>query len=149
MPAPSHGENGSYNGWSAPIEAIMSESPITDDVAPMRRPGFHSRELPVATRDKAQLIASATRVCAGIIGFVIALLFVPPHVVTPILASVSVLMVVSGSHQVWCVGRAEPRLLTITRPLIWSAGLGCLLVIALMLVLGPGVFVSLWLTIPA
>lgn len=51
--------------------------------------------------DKAQLFAGSVRAVFGCAGFFASLLYFPTQIATPILAGVSILMMVTGTLSVW------------------------------------------------
>lgn len=119
----------------------MTDSP--SPIAPRPRPGFRSRP-EVSTSDKAALVATTMRALLGVLCLGVAVLYLPSHMVTPILSGVSVLMIVSGSAGSWQVARREPRLFPYARVVYWGTpGLG-VLVFVLMLIFGPGALGPSW-----
>jgi hypothetical protein len=105
---------------------------------PRRRP-----QLPdsgISPQLKMQFVASVVRSGLGVVGLLVALLWLPAHMVTPIISGVSVLMVVSGAYTAWRTGVADHRLKRWAQVLIWTAVVATLGAFALNLILGPGAF---------
>ena len=107
-------------------------------IVPRPRPGYRSQPQGIAPRVKAELIAATLRALIGVVALATAILYLPTHMVTPILSGVSVIMVVTGTYSVWRVGIAERRLRGITRALSWVMPALVVLVFVLMAIVGPG-----------
>lgn len=119
----------------------VTDSPSS--IAPRPRPGYRSRA-PVSMTAKASLVATTARALLGVISLGIAVLYLPPQMVTPILSGVSVLMIVSGSYAAWRLGRREERLLPYVRVVYYGApALGALIFVA-MFVFGAGFLGPSW-----
>jgi hypothetical protein len=90
------------------------------------------------TYDTARLFAGSVRAALGCVGFFASLLYLPTQMATPILAGVSMLMMVTGTLSVWRALLLAPHLRVVPRVV---AGL-CVLVtaatVALTLALGAG-----------
>jgi hypothetical protein len=76
---------------------------------PGPNPGFVSPE-PISVNDKVAMIATAARSFFGVLCLGVAVAYLPPAFVTPILTGVSVMMIVTGAYAAWQVARREPRL---------------------------------------
>lgn len=110
-----------------------------DDIAPRPRPGFRSRRSDVIPGgEKAHLFAAVLRAAAGCVGLFAALLYLPVQPVTPILAGVSILMMVTGSTSSHRSVRDVPALKRIPLFVIGACGVVTALTIVLTLVLGAG-----------
>ena len=103
---------------------------------PSPRPGFRSH--PVDNYDKARLFAGATRAVLGCAGFFASLLYFPIVIATPVLAGVSILMMVTGSLSVWRAVLEAPALKPAWRAVAGLCGLVTVATIAGTLVLGAG-----------
>jgi hypothetical protein len=100
-------------------------------------------ELPAIKTDlKAQLFANFSRAAVGVICFCIALLWLPVHMVTPILCGVSVLMMTQASYNAYRVGVQDRRLMVFVKVLVWLCVLLCLSAMVTAFTLGLGAFVS-------
>lgn len=121
----------------------MNDEPMSP-IVPRPRPGYKSRPQGIPTRTKAELVAAVMRALIGVVSLATAVLYVPTHMVTPILSGVSVIMVVTGTYSVWRVGVAEPRLRHLTRPLTWAIPALAVAVFVAMLVVGPGALGPDW-----
>lgn len=106
-------------------------------IAPRPRPGFRSRPA-VTTHEKAALVATTARALLGVLCLGVAVLYLPPQQVTPILSGVSVLMVVSGSYTAWQLGRRAPLLRPYARLVYMGAPGLALLVFLLLPLVGAG-----------
>lgn len=115
-----------------------SSEAVTSPIVPRPRPGYRSRPEGVPTRTKAALVAAVMRALIGVVSLATAVLYLPVHMVTPILSGVSVVMIVTGTYSVWRVGVAEPRLRQPTRVLAWVMPALTVLVFVVMAVLGAG-----------
>ncbi|MFZ9886178.1 MAG: hypothetical protein ACO3JL_01645 [Myxococcota bacterium] len=109
----------------------------TSPIAPRPRPGFRSRR-GVTTHEKAALVATTARALLGVVCLGVAVLYLPPQPVTPILSGVSVLMVVSGSYAGWQLGRREPLLRPYARLVYVGAPALAVLVFVLLPFIGAG-----------
>ena len=107
---------------------------------PTPRAGFKTRVVPVDVNDHARLLAAVARALVGVLFIVVALHFLPIHLITPIMTGMGILMVVTGSYAAWQVGRGEPRLAKITRIVVWGAPIIAVLAIVLTTIFGPGKF---------
>ena len=101
-----------------------------NDIAPRPRPGFRSRRDSGDATQKAALFAGVLRAGVGCAGLFAALLYLPILNVTPILAGVSILMMVTGCTSTWRSVRDVPAL----RKLPYAVMGGCALVIVATLV---------------
>ncbi len=115
----------------------------TGDLAPAPRPGYRTpRAAPggISTTQMAALFAGVLRACLGLLGFFAALLYLPVHQATPILAGVSVLLVVTGNVSVF---RAIDGSAGVRRLFKGFAAMSLLVLLAstaLVIVLGAGAF---------
>lgn len=123
------------------MTAAVTDNP--SPIAPRPRPGFKSRP-DVRTSDKASLVATSARAMLGVLSLCVAVLYLPPHMVTPILTGVSVLMIVSGSFASWQLGRREDRLRPYAKVVYWGAPLLGVLVFVAMFVFGAGSLGPSW-----
>lgn len=114
-------------------------------IAPRPRPGWRSpRPAPVDAQAWPQLVVAAIGGALGVLGLFAALLYLPPHPSTPILAGVSILMVTRGAYGAWKVGVAEPRVKGAARAATWSLSGSALVVLAVTAVLGAGALAPAW-----
>jgi hypothetical protein len=117
-----------------------TDAPDDGDLAPRPRPGFRSRPAVDAT-EKAALFAGVLRACLGAAGLFAAVLYLPIHIATPILAGVSILMMVTGTTSTWRAVRSAPPAY---RKIPAVLGAACLLAtgvsVVLTLVFGAGAF---------
>lgn len=109
--------------------------PATDEMAPRPRPGFRSQ---ADLYDKARLFAGGTRAVLGCAGFFASLLYFPIVIATPILAGVSILMMVTGSLSVWRAVLDAPALKAVWRAVAALCLLVTLATVVATLVLGAG-----------
>jgi hypothetical protein len=110
-----------------------------DDIAPRPRPGFKSRAGGVIPGgEKAHLFAGVLRAAAGCVGLFAALLYLPIQPVTPILAGVSILMMVTGSTSSSRAVRDVPALKSVAVFVIAACAVVTALTLGLTLVLGAG-----------
>ena len=117
----------------------------SDDLAPRPRPGWRSRRPdPVDVNALPQLFVAAMGGGMGVVALVAALLYLPPHMSTPVLAGVSLLMITRGAYGAWRVGSAEPRFKTPARVFSWGLPATALVVLALVGVLGVGGLAPDW-----
>lgn len=123
------------------MTATVTASP--SPIAPRPLPGYRSRG-PIRTSDKAALVATTARALLGVVCLGVAVLYLPPHMVTPILSGVSVLMIVSGSYAAWQLGRREERLLPYVRVVYWACPVLGVLVFVAMFAFGAGVLGPSW-----
>lgn len=108
-------------------------------IAPRPRPGFRSRAPPqVDPYEKARLFAGMTRAVLGCVGFFASLLYMPIQMVTPVLAGVSLLMMVTGTTSVWRALREAPALKMLTRAVALMCTMVALVTVVLTVVLGAG-----------
>lgn len=123
------------------MKAVVTES--TSSIAPRPRPGCRGQR-PIRTSDKAALVATSFRALFGVFSLGVSALYMPPHMVTPILSGVSVLMIVSGSYASWQLGRREERLRPYVQVVYWGAPILGALVFVVMFAFGAGVFGPSW-----
>lgn len=117
---------------------VPEQPPDDDGLAPRPRAGFHSRPAGLDMTQKAALMAALVRVIAGLTGLAGTLLWLPITMATPVLAGVSMLMMVTGCTSVSKATRSVyPRL---TRTVAAACAAGALIVVALTTVLGAGAF---------
>ncbi len=120
---------------------MSSTDPQQDDdaeLAPRARPGFRSQPVALDMTQKAQVVAALVRVVAGLIGFGGTLLWLPITIATPVLAGVSVLMMVTGCTSLSRASRlAMPRL---TPVVALASAAGTIVIVGLTVVLGAGAF---------
>lgn len=108
------------------------------ELAPRARPGFKSQPTTLDMTQKAAMVAALVRVTVGVVGFGGTLLWLPITMATPVLAGVSLLMMVTGCTSLSKATRhALPHL---TRWVAAGAGLCALGVVGLTLALGAGAF---------
>jgi hypothetical protein len=118
---------------------------LDSDLAPRPRPGWRSRrEAPVDVHALPQMVAAVMGGGLGVVALTAALLYLPPHMSTPILAGVSILMITRGAYGAWRVGVAEPRLKRPARAFTWLLAGAALVVFAATAVLGPGGLAPDW-----
>lgn len=112
-----------------------------DGIAPRPRPGFRSRARAVEAFETASLVAGVVRASLGAAGLVASLLYLPIHTATPILAGVSILMMVTGSTSTWrSVRRAPASYRKIPLLVAGGCGLVTAATVLLTLVFGAGTF---------
>lgn len=108
-------------------------------IAPRPRPGFRSRREPeVDPYEKARLFAGLTRAVLGCVGFFASLLYLPIHMVTPVLSGVSLLMMVTGSTSVWRAVRGAPQLKVLPRAVALLCAAVALVTVVLTMIVGAG-----------
>jgi len=125
--------------------AGLEPEPEDDDpagLAPRRRPG--ARTPPVEMADRMALLAAAVRGGVGVLALFLSMLVLPAAQVTPILAGVSILMLVSGASACWSAGRREPRLARTARAFVWGLPIAGIVVVALTGILGAGSLGPSW-----
>lgn len=123
-----------------PVRHAYSQPAARSSVSPRARPGYASREIAVDNNDRARLLAAIARACIGLLFVVVALHFLPIHMITPIMTGMGVLMVVTGAYAAWLVGRAEPRLALIAKTVVWGVPLLTVVALGLTMVVGAGTF---------
>lgn len=117
-------------------------------IVPRPRPGYESpKELPDATDafttealttyDRLRVVAACARAAAGVLFCVMALLYLPPQMFTPVMSGVGLVMVVNGALGIWKAGREAPRLKPLTKVLVWVFPALSGVVVAVALVFGP------------
>ncbi|OGQ11930.1 MAG: hypothetical protein A2138_22445 [Deltaproteobacteria bacterium RBG_16_71_12] len=112
--------------------------PDDADLAPRPRAGYRSRPAGLEMTQRAALMAALVRVAAGLTGLAGTLLWLPITIATPVLAGVSILMMVTGCSSVSKATRSVyPRL---TFMVAAACAAGSLIVVALTAVLGAGAF---------
>lgn len=117
-----------------------TDPPPEDDaeLAPRPRPGFTSQPAGLDMTERAQLAAALVRIIAGLGGLGGTLLWLPITIATPVLAGVSMLMMVTGCASLQKATRhALPRLARIA---VATCAAGTLLIIGLTVTLGAGAF---------
>jgi hypothetical protein len=122
-------------------DATPNDTPADDaGIAPRPRPGFKSRRVvEESTVDKPALFAGILRATLGAVGVFASLLYLPIQTATPILAGVSILMMVTGTTSTWRATRETPS--PMKRAPLVLAGLCAVVTLAsvvLTLVLGAG-----------
>lgn len=80
----------------------------------------------------------------GLLSLAAALLYLPPHMTTPILAGVSILMITRGAYGSWRVGASEPRVKKPARVATWGLAGGAVVVMILTGILGAGGLAPDW-----
>lgn len=132
VPAPSASEPAREDG-SGPADDA--------EHAPRPRPGYRSRRAAEGAFETAQLAAGVLRASLGAAGLFAAILYLPIQTATPILAGVSILMMVTGCTSTWrAVRNAPPRLRRIPLFLMSACALSTLMSVVLTLVFGAGAF---------
>jgi hypothetical protein len=115
------------------------------DLAPRPRPGFKSRRAdPIDPNAWPHLTAACIGGGLGVLALAAALLYLPPHMTTPILAGVSILMITRGAYGAWKVGAAEPRVKAPARVAVYGMTGAALVVMVLTVVLGAGGLAPDW-----
>jgi hypothetical protein len=131
------------------IESKMPEAtpaaPDADDdadLAPRPRPGWRSRrdERQRGGAERTHLFAAVLRAGAGVAGLFAALLYLPIQNVTPVLAGVSILMMVTGNTGAWRAVREIPALKRLPLVLTGGCAVATVAVVVLTLVFGAGSF---------
>ncbi len=107
-------------------------------IAPRPRPGYRTPRPGGGAAEKAQLFAGVLRAGAGCAGLFAALLYLPIQAVTPILAGVSILMMVTGCTSTWRAVRDAPSLKLVLRVLVAGCAAVTLLTLLLTWILGAG-----------
>lgn len=120
-------------------QPAAAPGPPEDDLAPRPRPGFRSKREPqVDAYEKARLFAGMLRAALGCVGFFASLLYLPIQMATPILAGVSLLMMVTGSTSVWRAVREAPALKMLPRAVALLCVAVAAVTVVLTLILGAG-----------
>lgn len=110
-------------------------------IAPRPRPGWKSRPASIDAFQKASLFAGVLRAALGAAGLFASLLYLPIHTATPILAGVSILMMVTGSTSSWrAVRQAPPAYRKIPLYLAGGCAVATAASVVLTLVFGAGTF---------
>ena len=110
-----------------------------NDIAPRPRPGFRSRPDDVIRGgEKAHLFAGVFRAAVGAAGLFAALLYLPIQPVTPVLAGISILMMVTGSTSSWRAVRDVPALRRVPLFVIGACSVVTALTLLSTLLLGAG-----------
>jgi hypothetical protein len=125
----------------AAVDAVDAVDAVAADdagIAPRPRPGFRSRPDPVDPYEKARLFAGMTRAVLGCVGFFASLLYMPIQMVTPVLAGVSMLMMVTGTTSVWRAVREAPQLKMLPRAVALMCTVVAIATVVLTMVLGAG-----------
>ncbi|MCP4499870.1 MAG: hypothetical protein GY822_07900 [Deltaproteobacteria bacterium] len=126
--------------------SIYDENPVSDDgPSPVQNKETKNRysevrEFPISHHDNAQLLATFARGGVGVLFIVVSMLFLPIHMLTPIMSGMGVLMVVTGSYGAWRVGQNEPRLRSLTRVFVYGLPILGILGFTVSFILGPGAF---------
>jgi hypothetical protein len=134
----------SMSDSTAPHADPAEDAPLADpapraDLAPRARPGFKSRPAPsISTTSMAGLFAGVVRAVVGLLGFTAALQLLPVHMATPILAGVSVLLVVTGNVSAWRALDGSRALRLVFRTLVAISMLVLLAVTVATATLGAG-----------
>lgn len=125
-------------------EAAAAHDGDDAGIAPRPRPGWKSRPASPASIDafqKASLFAGVLRAALGAAGLFASLLYLPIHTATPILAGVSILMMVTGSTSAWrAVRQAPPAYRKIPLYLAGGCAVATAASVVLTLVFGAGTF---------
>ncbi len=103
-------------------------------------PGLKTRVVPIDVNDHARLLAATARSLVGLLFVIVALHFLPIHMITPIMTGMGVLMVVTGSYAAWQVGRREPRLMGIARVIVWGTPILTIGALVATTIFGAGMF---------
>lgn len=106
--------------------------------APRPRAGFTSRdddEIP--TERWVSFIAAALRACIGALFVFMAMLYLPVHMMTPILTGMGILMVANGLLATWKLGRTAPRMAMFAKILVYGVPALVVLMFVALGVLGP------------
>lgn len=103
-------------------------------------PGLKTRVVPIDVNDHARLLAATARSLVGLLFVIVALHFLPIHMITPIMTGMAILMVVTGSYAAWQVGRREPRLMAIARVIVWGAPILTIGALIATTIFGAGMF---------
>lgn len=112
---------------------------------PRPRPGFESRDEPeVSWQERAALVATAARAVVGVLCLGVSALYLPTGFFTPVLMGVSVMMAVTGSYSAWQFARQVPQLRFYAQLVWWGAPIACVIIFALLWILGPGAFGPDW-----
>ena len=122
-----------------PTDTPRSSAGDTSNLAPRPRPSWRSRPA-ITPQDRAALLAAVVRGAVGVLTLFGSLLWLPAQPITPILAGVSILMIVGGATSTWKSGVREPRLARTARVFTWGMPIAALVVVALTGVLGAGHF---------
>lgn len=141
MPYPARARDACVNTPAPPPSDdadLERDGPLEDDLAPRPRPGYRSPPAGMDMTQKAAMVAALVRVVVGAIGFGGTLLWLPITIATPVLAGVSVMMMVTGCVSLSKATRvALPRL---TRAVAAACALVALVIVGLTAVLGAGAF---------
>ena len=109
-----------------------------EDLAPRPRPGWRTRAPQGAAVGAAALFAGVLRAAVGAVGLFAAVLYLPIQPATPILAGVSILMMVTGCASTWRAVAQVPRLRRVAWVLMGGCGSAIALTLVLTWVLGAG-----------
>src|ERR1043166_2404123 len=117
--------------------AVDADAAADSSIAPRPRPGFRSKPAFGAT-EKAGLFAGVMRAAVGCAGLFAALLYLTIQNVTPILAGVSILMMVTGCTSSFRAVREMPALKRVPFILMGACGLVTAVSIVLTMTMGAG-----------
>ena len=122
------------------MESVPPPAADDDDseLAPRPRPGFRSSRDRTAGGEKAHLFAAVMRAACGAAGLFAALLYLPIQNVTPVLAGISILMMVTGSTSAHRSVQNAPALQKVPFYVMGACALVTALTLVLTVVVGAG-----------
>jgi hypothetical protein len=106
-------------------------------VTPRPRAGFTSGDDEVPTETYVSFVAAALRAGIGAAFVFMAMLWLPVHMMTPILTGMGVLMVANGLLSTWRLGRTTARLQVVARVFVYGIPSLVVLMFVALAVLGP------------
>jgi hypothetical protein len=109
-------------------------------VAPRPRPGYTTPSGKISTNQMAALVGGVFRTVVGVLGFFAALLYLPVHQATPILAGVSLLLTVTGTVTVHRAIEGQGGVRLMFRVLLGATLVSLATITVLVVVLGAGAF---------
>jgi hypothetical protein len=106
-------------------------------LAPRARKGFVSSDDGVPTEAYVSFIAAALRASIGALFVFMATLWLPVHMMTPILTGMGILMIANGLLATWRQARETPRLKAASRVFLYGVPFLVIVDFVLLGILGP------------
>jgi hypothetical protein len=106
-------------------------------LAPRARAGFTSRDDGVPTETYVAFIAAAVRAGVGALFVFMATLWLPVHMMTPILTGMGILMIANGLLATWRLGRESRGLRAASRVFLYGIPVLVVVNFVILSVLGP------------
>ena len=125
---------------SIPHVTSSPKSPLT----PRPSPGFESPDVIPAAGHGLNLIVATVRATTGVLFVGISLLYVPIGMWTPIMTGVGIMMVATGSLNLWQISRRAPIFAKPIKIILWTFPGIVLFFFLLMGILGPAAFGPNW-----